>query len=331
MAAEQSAAAHSRAPGSPCCRAGSFATVVNDGCMTPWDVIKQRMQVRAPGLALRSRSEAGRFACWAQLAPYATAPSCPHRTPLVCRCGTRPIAASRTAQCEDGRLRPSAAAVPLLPPPLLRSPTPLGPSIHPMPASLYLYSETWQTEGLRAFYKSYWTTVRVHARAGRGGAQRCTGRHSLQPPPSKEDLAPGPAPPAAPAPFPHAYTHNRRQLVMNVPYTALHFAIYESAKKAMVAEGWAGSGARCSDGEDEGLVVQVRRRCCRRRCPHHHHHHKRARTHTHVQRHTVALTGNTLLPRAKHCLRTWPPPACGRRSWWRVAWRAGCRRRPPRR
>ena len=29
--------------------AGATATIVNDGCMTPWDVVKQRMQVGAAG------------------------------------------------------------------------------------------------------------------------------------------------------------------------------------------------------------------------------------------------------------------------------------------
>lgn len=75
--------------------AGATATVVNDGCMTPWDVMKQRMQVAHS----------------------------PYRSVLQCAL------------------------------------------------------ETWRAEGIRAFYKSYWTT-----------------------------------------------------LVMNIPYTALHFSVYESAK-----------------------------------------------------------------------------------------------------
>lgn len=29
--------------------AGATATIVNDGCMNPWDVVKQRMQVRVAG------------------------------------------------------------------------------------------------------------------------------------------------------------------------------------------------------------------------------------------------------------------------------------------
>jgi solute carrier family 25 (mitochondrial iron transporter), member 28/37 len=83
--------------------AGMTATIVNDGCMTPWDVIKQRMQVAH--------------------SPYKSALQC--------------------------------ARV------------------------------TWQEHGgLRAFYKSYWTT-----------------------------------------------------LVMNVPYTALHFSVYETAKKVLVGFG----------------------------------------------------------------------------------------------
>lgn len=127
--------------------AGSIATVVNDGCMTPWDVIKQRMQVRN--------------------SPYRSISHC--------------------------------------------------------------ITSTWRQEGLRAFYKSYWTT-----------------------------------------------------LVMNIPYTALHFAIYETAKKLM-QQGRAASAAgeqqgeqRASwlstaaaaaaepeqgtaedEGEEEGLVVQL--------------------------------------------------------------------------
>jgi len=48
-------AAHGSGPGrtpsalcsvpSLCARAGATATLVNDACMTPWDVVKQRMQV----------------------------------------------------------------------------------------------------------------------------------------------------------------------------------------------------------------------------------------------------------------------------------------------
>lgn len=40
------------------------------------------------------------------------------------------------------------------------------------------------------------------------------------------------------------------QLVMNVPYTALQFMLYESSKKLLVGEGTA-------DEEEEGLKVQV--------------------------------------------------------------------------
>lgn len=46
---------------------------------------------------------------------------------------------------------------------------------------------------------------------------------------------------------------------MNVPYTALHFAIYESAKKALNRQGdenAAAGGAGDEEG-DEGLLVQV--------------------------------------------------------------------------
>ncbi|EFN56490.1 hypothetical protein CHLNCDRAFT_22033 [Chlorella variabilis] len=98
--------------------AGATATIVNDGCMTPWDVVKQRMQV--------SHS--------------------PYRGVLHCA------------------------------------------------------QSTFQEEGLRAFYKSYWTT-----------------------------------------------------LVMNVPYTALHFAAYESIKKFLVG----GEEEEGEEEEEEGLRVQL--------------------------------------------------------------------------
>lgn len=94
--------------------AGATATIVNDGCMTPWDVVKQRMQV--------SHS--------------------PYRGVLHCA------------------------------------------------------QSTFQEEGLRAFYKSYWTT-----------------------------------------------------LVMNVPYTALHFAAYESIKKFLVGSS-AGAAAEAATAGD---------------------------------------------------------------------------------
>ncbi|KFM22815.1 putative mitochondrial carrier C8C9.12c [Auxenochlorella protothecoides] len=94
--------------------AGATATIVNDACMTPWDVVKQRMQV--------SHS--------------------PYRNIFHCA------------------------------------------------------KSTYRHEGLSAFYRSYWTT-----------------------------------------------------LVMNVPYTALQFMLYESSKKLLVGEGTA-------DEEEEGLKVQ---------------------------------------------------------------------------
>ncbi|KAL6773981.1 MFL1 [Auxenochlorella protothecoides x Auxenochlorella symbiontica] len=93
---------------------GATATIVNDACMTPWDVVKQRMQV--------SHS--------------------PYRNIFHCA------------------------------------------------------KSTYRHEGLSAFYRSYWTT-----------------------------------------------------LVMNVPYTALQFMLYESSKKLLVGEGTA-------DEEEEGLKVQ---------------------------------------------------------------------------
>lgn len=103
--------------------AGATATIVNDGCMTPWDVVKQRMQV--------SHS--------------------PYRSLLHC------------------------------------------------------VQTTWQKEGLAAFYKSYWTT-----------------------------------------------------LVMNVPYTALHFTVYESMKKFLVGQPAAAQTAAAagSSGSDGGEQVQ---------------------------------------------------------------------------
>jgi solute carrier family 25 iron transporter 28/37 len=47
--------------------AGATATIVNDGCMNPWDVVKQRMQVGGrgddehclPGLRLPCRARPG--------------------------------------------------------------------------------------------------------------------------------------------------------------------------------------------------------------------------------------------------------------------------------
>ncbi|PSC73762.1 mitochondrial carrier [Micractinium conductrix] len=103
--------------------AGATATIVNDGCMTPWDVIKQRMQVRHS----------------------------PYRSVLHCA------------------------------------------------------SETWRKEGLSAFYKSYWTT-----------------------------------------------------LVMNVPYTALHFAVYESAKKWLVGSSPAAAEAEAAGAGGSGGEPQQR-------------------------------------------------------------------------
>ncbi|KAL4425124.1 hypothetical protein ABPG77_008229 [Micractinium sp. CCAP 211/92] len=96
--------------------AGATATIVNDGCMTPWDVVKQRMQVRHS----------------------------PYRGLLHCA------------------------------------------------------ATTFRQEGLAAFYRSYWTT-----------------------------------------------------LVMNVPYTALHFTVYESAKKWLLGAPAAAEAASGSDPQRE--------------------------------------------------------------------------------
>ncbi|PRW51045.1 mitochondrial carrier [Chlorella sorokiniana] len=93
--------------------AGATATIVNDGCMNPWDVVKQRMQVRHS----------------------------PYRGLMHC------------------------------------------------------VAQTFREEGLAAFYKSYWTT-----------------------------------------------------LVMNVPYTALHFAVYESMKKFLAGGAASTAGAAAEAG-----------------------------------------------------------------------------------
>ena len=128
---------------------------------------------------------------------------------------------------------------------------PTVPRIHSLQVSHSPYRSlahcmqtTWREEGLRAFYKSYWTTVSEQlpgqhpVRCSAGGAageadlqlpvQPCLAQHSLCPT----------------LPFP-ASLPALAQLVMNVPYTAMHFAVYESMKKFLVesSAGAAGTGA----------------------------------------------------------------------------------------
>lgn len=157
-----------------CLSAGAIATIINDGCMTPWDVIKQRMQARhqggQPGQGHGAGPMVAHCAVGMPAVSYPLGYLCSRRLHHPDRCcplsllwhrwGTPPTEALATASGQWERLGgwgshalcwPSAAAHPL-PGSLLMPDAP--PALAPT-----CRSTTWRQEGLRAFYKSYWTTV----------------------------------------------------------------------------------------------------------------------------------------------------------------------------
>lgn len=83
--------------------AGATATFVNDGCMTPWDVVKQRMQVGGGGCVGVCGWQVASWGWELGAAPStllcegirSAHPLCPAYTP--CRYRTRPTGAWRTA------------------------------------------------------------------------------------------------------------------------------------------------------------------------------------------------------------------------------------------
>lgn len=128
--------------------AGAAATVVNDGCMNPWDVVKQRMQVRRWCMERRRvverKEESGWSLSWC-------------REPVL-------KAACGLLQCWYTVRLPPAAALPALssaPPPQV--------SHSPYRSLLHCARETLREEGVAGFYRSYWTTVR-----GGGSERACS-------------------------------------------------------------------------------------------------------------------------------------------------------------
>lgn len=125
---------------------------------------------------------------------------------------------------------------------------------------MHCVAKTFQEEGLAAFYKSYWTTVSLPGLGrwrgcGGGGMHADEGSHAVA---SMEQVRCTHARCRMPCLlmyFPTCPAPCHPQLVMNVPYTALHFAVYESMKKFLVGGGAATAGAAAEAGPSGSTLL----------------------------------------------------------------------------
>jgi solute carrier family 25 iron transporter 28/37 len=214
---------------------GAIATLVNDACMTPADVIKQRLQVQGGGWA------AGRLLglCAAE-APVAGVLGRGSRASAALRlrgaCCHRAVAA--------GDLAPSCCMLWSATSPTHLPAARLQVAHSPYTGIWDCLKRVLQAEGPSAFFKSY-----------RWGGALCQAACSLHP--GLLDIPPGKAPCQLPPlqPTPLRTRLCRTTIVMNIPFTAMHFSVYEAAKKWLL--GLENADGQAAEEEEEGLAVQL--------------------------------------------------------------------------